>query len=249
MAQSKAAEAGNTELQGSERERIIRKIKACLARAGSSNENEAQMAMRQAQAMMRNYKLSELDVLAQDVGTTTKKTGLSRMALWQRSLAVAAADAFGCKAIQSTAPWGEISFVFIGVNPASELAAYAYDSLLQQIKAARKAYQRKTLASRKRADDFCIAWVSAVSRKIEEFAGQNPVNAHEANALVLVETRQQAAVKDWMDKQFGEIKQHQQKMHEPDLAPMLAGIREGRKAQINQALNAGAGQQLMLEGA
>lgn len=55
MAKSVAVEAGGQGLDGSERERVIRKIKRCLALGESSNPNEAEMAMRQAQALMRTY--------------------------------------------------------------------------------------------------------------------------------------------------------------------------------------------------
>lgn len=43
-------------------ERAIRKIKHCLALAQSANENEAATALRQAQALMREYRLTEMDV-------------------------------------------------------------------------------------------------------------------------------------------------------------------------------------------
>lgn len=42
-------------------ERAIRKIKHCLALAQSANENEAATALRQAQALMREYRLTEMD--------------------------------------------------------------------------------------------------------------------------------------------------------------------------------------------
>ena len=43
-------------------ERVIRKIKHCLALAQSANENEAATALRQAQALMREYRLTDMDV-------------------------------------------------------------------------------------------------------------------------------------------------------------------------------------------
>ena len=49
-------------------ERVIRKIKRCLALSKSSNENEAATAMRQAQALMREYRLTEMEVHLSDVG-------------------------------------------------------------------------------------------------------------------------------------------------------------------------------------
>jgi len=49
-------------------ERIIRKIKRCLALSQSSNENEAATAMRQAQSLMYEYRLTEMDVRLSEVG-------------------------------------------------------------------------------------------------------------------------------------------------------------------------------------
>ena len=43
-------------------ERVIRKIKHCLALAQSANENEAATALRQAQALMREHRLTDMDV-------------------------------------------------------------------------------------------------------------------------------------------------------------------------------------------
>lgn len=101
MAQSIASEAGAPDLNGSMRERIIRKIKRCLALGKSSNPNEADMAMRQAQTMMRVYRLTEADIHAESVDCETRDTGLIRMADWQRGLANTAAQAFGCKLLMS----------------------------------------------------------------------------------------------------------------------------------------------------
>ena len=90
MAKSVAVEAGGQGLDGSERERVIRKIKRCLALGESSNPNEAEMAMRQAQALMRTYRLSEADLDADAVNSEQRDTGLVRLSEWQRMLAFSA---------------------------------------------------------------------------------------------------------------------------------------------------------------
>ena len=82
-----------SELQGTERERVIRKIKRCLALGESSNPNEAQMAMRQAQKMMEQYQLGLADVDAESVGMEQRDTGLQRMPDWLRALGLTAAQA------------------------------------------------------------------------------------------------------------------------------------------------------------
>ncbi|KPW78732.1 hypothetical protein AL049_05750 [Pseudomonas syringae pv. cerasicola] len=59
-------------------ELAIRKIKHCLALSQSSNENEAATATRQAQALTREYHLSETDVKVSDVGEA--ESSMSRAA-------------------------------------------------------------------------------------------------------------------------------------------------------------------------
>lgn len=49
------------------REHILRKIKACLRLAASSNPNEAASALRQAQAMMRAHGITHAEALNVDM--------------------------------------------------------------------------------------------------------------------------------------------------------------------------------------
>ncbi len=68
-------------------ERIIRQIKRCLALSKSSNETEAATAMRQAQALMREYRLTEIDVRLSDVGEVESDSSRAkRRPTWARDL-------------------------------------------------------------------------------------------------------------------------------------------------------------------
>lgn len=247
--QSKAVQAGASDLKGQERERVIRKIKRCLALGESSNRNEAEMALRQAQNMMRAYRLSEADVHATAVGFDVRETGLKRMSDWQRSLANAAASAFGCKLLIRHFPGWPYAFEFIGVMPAAELAAYAYDSLLVQVKKARKQFQAQHLASRRAADDFCMAWVHAVSQQVRQFARDNPLSGTQANALVLVEQQESAAIDAWIQNRHGEVQTSKlNKRNFSSAAAVNAGLLAGAKAQLHQAVHSRDGQQLLTGG-
>ena len=246
MTQSIAIESGGSDLEGSERERIIRKIKRCLALGGSTNKNEAEMAMRQAQAMMRSYRLSEADIHAESVGCTEHDTGLIRMSDWQRGLANTAAQAFNCKMLMRHCTGHPVKFMFVGVMPAAELAAYAYDSLLVQVKTARKRFQGQYGANRRAADDFCLAWVYSVKTKVVMFAQEFPDQATQANALVLVEKQEHAAIDAWIARQEGEVKTRKQvKRDHYDTNAIQLGRKAGEQAVINQGV-AGSNAQLML---
>ncbi|WP_254912547.1 DUF2786 domain-containing protein [Pseudomonas putida] len=79
-------------------ERVIRKIKRCLALSKSSNENEAATAIRQAQALMREYRLTELDVRLSDVDEVqSEKSRATRRPTWDRHLGAIVARVFGCR--------------------------------------------------------------------------------------------------------------------------------------------------------
>ena len=105
-------------------ERAIRKIKHCLALAQSANENEAATALRQAQALMREYRLTEMDVKLSDVGEVESQfTRAERLPVWERNLAGSVANAFGCTSLYSRQYCREKDRIiartsFVGVTPA-----------------------------------------------------------------------------------------------------------------------------------
>lgn len=238
MAQSISIEASAAELHGSERDRIIRKIKRCMALGSSSNKNESEMAMRQAQALMRSYRLSEADIHAEQVGSEERNTGLNRTTDWQKTLAGAAAQAFGCKLLIHRTKNLPTIFEFIGLMPAAELAAYAYDSLLNQVEVARKKFKSEYKATRRIADDFCAAWVRSVATKIIRFAKENPVPGTQCNALVLIAQQEEEAINEWISNRHGKVKTSLQKIREGcNYEAIKLGEQAGKQASIKQAVN------------
>ena len=248
MTQSTATE--KTERQtatGTDRERIIRKIKRCLALSESANATEAETAMRQAQAMMRNYRLSEIDLHIDSVSSETRNTGMIRMAAWQRALASTAAKAFGCNFLMHKYKGCPVAFEFIGVMPAAELAAYAYDSLLTQVKAARKKFQNDHMTSRRAGDDFCIAWVYSVSTKVTQFAKENQPAEGQTNALMVIEKKEEAAINLWIANRYAIIDTKKEAKRENyNHIAFHHGLQAGLDASINQALSAAHQKQLMI---
>lgn len=125
-------------------ERVIRKIKRCLALSKSSNESEAATAMRQAQAQMREYRLTELDVQLSDVGEVeSEKSRANRRPTWDRHLSSIVGSAFNCRPL-SRQQWCRSSgrmverALFVGVMPAPQIAMYAYEALLTKLTQARR---------------------------------------------------------------------------------------------------------------
>lgn len=227
---------GADQLQESERERVIRKIKRCLALGQSSNPNEAETALRQARAMMDKYRLSEVDVALAEVGGYVLSVGKSRMQGWEKVLAKTAAEAFRCRVILCPGP--TLRLLYVGVMPAAELSAYAYDSLRAQLILAKARYQKaRPGAGRAKVNDFCMAWVIAVGNKITEFAKANAGEADTQNALVVIQQKESRAISQWIEQKFGETTRAMVKGRKLDADAAAMGSAAGSKARLNTAIH------------
>ncbi|HTN30694.1 MAG TPA: DUF2786 domain-containing protein [Pseudomonas sp.] len=163
--------------------KALDKIKKCLRLAASSNPNEAAAAMRQARALMEKYRIEEADVLMAEVQEHGARSGSKHTpAQWEANLAGCVARAYACRVLFAVG-LGEWRFI----GEMAEVAGYSMTLLLRQVRQARRDYigdklkRCKAANKTKRADVFCDAWVFAVRRQVQEFAGQEqPSQAVEA---------------------------------------------------------------------
>ncbi|RMS79419.1 DUF2786 domain-containing protein [Pseudomonas savastanoi] len=235
-------------------ERAIRKIKHCLALSQSSNENEAATAMRQAQALMREYHLSDTDVKVSDVGEAeSSMSRATRRPLWDQQLSTVVAEVFNVKALRYT-HWCETKknrverAKFVGGSPAQHIALYAYETLLAKLTQARNAYVSGVRASKFRSnysaptagDHFAIAWVFAVESKLQQLVpsgeeGTTPEHNNAGPRLIPVEAQHQALIDSYLvDKQIG--KARKARGAELDLNAQIAGMLAGSKVDLNAGL-------------
>jgi len=239
-------------------ERAIRKIKHCLALSQSSNENEAATAMRQAQALMREYQLTETDVKLSDVGEVeSSMSRAERRPLWDQHLSAVVASVFNCTALRYQ-HWCSIKnrrverAKFVGVSPTQHIALYAYETLLAKLTHARNEYVAGVRSGRYRScysaptagDHFAIAWVGQVRSKLQELIP----SGEEADALpqhsvgqglVAVEAQHQALIKAYLaDKRVGKARKARES--ELDLNAQIAGMLAGRKVDVHAGLASGA---------
>ncbi|MGB3749409.1 MAG: DUF2786 domain-containing protein [Rhodanobacter sp.] len=152
-----------------DRQHILRKVKACLRLAASSNPNEAAAALRQAQAMMRAHGITHaeaMDVDEAEVNTRARGAEPARSLLL---LAVLAADGFGARMIVCREKsWNSGSTVirYYGCDGAAEIAAFAFTVLRRQMDADRLkhiARVRKRGNREARGEVFALAWANAVA--------------------------------------------------------------------------------------
>ena len=153
----------------------MKKIKKCLALSRSANEHEAAQALKHAQALMAQYGLTDWDVKSAAVSEQYGKVPKAAPS-WQWRLVHLCASVFGCDRWHAADRSGG-RFVFCGINGRPELAAYAYEVLLRQLKTARRKYIKTALShvliarnKTARADLFCAGWVSKVANTVQTFA-------------------------------------------------------------------------------
>lgn len=226
-----------------ERDKIIDKIKKCLALSASSNEHEAAAALRQAEKLMAAHGVSDLDMLAAEAEECRTKAGAGRHpAGWETMLANTVGRAFGCRVIFATAGFSRATgsyrahgeWCFVGTGASPEIAQYAFAVLLRQIQRARTEHIKtrlkrcKTATKTRRADLYCEGWVLAVASTVTAFAtGEQQLAAIEA----YIEKRHTSLTDlKSRDRNAG------RNLREHEHTDYLAGNLAGRDAQINRGV-------------
>jgi hypothetical protein len=221
------------------RDEALKKIKKCLALSRSANEHEAGIALRQAQKLMAEFNLVEQDVSLADVRETRVKARSHAFNAWESQLTTMIADAFGCEKFRSrdsdynsAGNWvTRTEWVFIGMDAAAEVAAYAADVLLRQCSVARLAHiakqpkNCKAITKTARGDAFAKGWVWGVRDKVESFA-QPAKNAE----LLLT----------YMERNHPDLKSakvvDKSKLRKTDDGHLIAGMKAGRNAELNRGV-------------
>lgn len=165
-----------------DKETAIEKIKKCLSLAKSQNENEAAIALKQANALMRKFNLEYRAVLAGEVNEVRVRTRYkSRPMGWDQLLVSQIGRQFDCEVLMIQNPH---EWVFLGLDSNAQVAAYAYDVLMNQVRNSSKRYLKTNHASastalkRKLGRLYCQGWVSNLAKRIEQFAGASSSKEH-----------------------------------------------------------------------
>ncbi|WP_061291201.1 DUF7168 domain-containing protein [Azotobacter vinelandii] len=213
-------------------DRILRKIEACLALAGSDNPNEAATALRQAQKMMAEYGLTQLDLAAARIGEhSARARSGKRPPNYLGALAAIVARAFGTHPIyragwRGAAPSSEL--IFVGPDSHARISAYAFEVLQRQLLRDRSRYlaelprRLKRSTKTRRADAFAEAWVLAVSRQIAPQA---------------VDAATREAIEHYMGRTHGPLRsltpRQNDKLNAYDRTAYSAGYRAGEAVQLH----------------
>jgi hypothetical protein len=165
-----------------DRDKILDKIKKCMALSQSPEPAEAAAALRQAQKLMQLHGIGTSDLRRAEIGSTTvrSKASVSRPKSWELALISTVSKAFGCRVLWTNSSsyahnvYGH--YTLIGLVDQVKLAEYACSVLGRKLVNGRVRYV-STLPSffdRKRktfeADGFCHGWVKEIAKLVIEFA-------------------------------------------------------------------------------
>lgn len=218
------------------RDDILAKIAKCMALAKSGSEHEAAAALRQAQKLMQIHQVSQTEILAAGVTEAKAKAGaIDRPAEWESTLAARIAHVFGCKLIFSPG-WSESHWLFIGLPPSNDVAAYSFEVLLRQALKSRREFIATQLKRYKRsnksrhADLYSEGWVrsacACVSPLTPVEGAAEAIKAHmdlKHTNLGQLNTTDRNAGRDISGK---------------GAAAMAAGMQAGRGAQLHTGVGA-----------
>nr|DAR80709.1 MAG TPA: Protein of unknown function (DUF2786) [Caudoviricetes sp.] len=211
----------------------LEKIKKCLALSQSANEHEAAQALKQVQALMRKYELSEHDVELSKVTEAGSERKVARsLSNWQWGVGHLVADVFGCYFYKE----GKV-IRFYGLGNRAELAAYAFDVVYRQISTARRKFLREKVTNLFKsvrsylADRYCEGWLCGAKDIVQDFAMPEKETALMKTYMDSLNTR---TVKGRGNRVSGYL-------DEASDAAMIIGSRDGKDIQLHHAMNGADG--------
>lgn len=217
-----------------EKEKVLEKIKKCLALSKSANEHEAALALKQAQALMEKHQITDSDVELSKISTEESGQRVARrLADWQWDVAALVAEVFGCEKYKQ----GNRMY-FYGFGNRPQIAAYSFDVVWRQISAARRKYLRyqchqSNKAKREyMANRYCEGWLHGARKVVQEFAlGNDEQNRMEEYATKILQIK-------YVNPKT--IRANSSLRAAGDFAA-YAGAEDGEKLQLHHAVNGADG--------
>ncbi|KXV68358.1 hypothetical protein AD952_14655, partial [Acetobacter cerevisiae] len=159
-----------------QKKKLLERLKKLMALSCSANEHEAASALEKAQALMREFSITEDDLDLADYGTTESpavfiKSG-QRLPIYAGMLSHVMESAFGASAVWDSTG-REAKVIWIGPQSKTEIAAYSYTVLARLLQKKRSEYKFVSLMQERspgrreaRADTYCEGWVTGVRSNI-----------------------------------------------------------------------------------
>ncbi|WP_118846640.1 DUF2786 domain-containing protein [Neisseria lactamica] len=213
------------------KEKVLDKIKKCLALSKSANEYEVAQALRQAQALMEKYEVNAVDIALSEVSEQKVDRKMAfKLANWQWRVANMIADVFGCQSYQR----GK-TMMFYGIGNRAEISAYAFDVVYRQISADRRKFL-KTCRARKPAhrtylaDQFCDGWIMGAWEKVRKFEMSDEEKA-------IMDGYKKKEYPDMAEARTRDAKSSILQGSTMEYEALAQGMESGKQVQLHHAMN------------
>lgn len=214
-----------------DKEKVLDKIKKCLALGQSANEHEAAQALKQAQALMEKYKVNAVDIALSKVSEREADQKMAfKLADWQWGVANMIADIFGCQSYQR----GK-TMMFYGIGNRAEISAYAFDVVYRQISADRRKFL-KTCQARKPAhrtylaDQFCGGWIVSAWKIVKKFEMSDEEKA-------IMDGYKKKEYPDMVEARTRDAKSSPLQGSKMEYEALTQGMESGKQVQLHHAMN------------
>ena len=242
--------------------RILDKIKKCLALAASDNPGEAEAALRQAKKLMDKHGITEAQVKLAEVKSMESKAPPARDRAAR--LANMIALAFACRLILHHPSRGG-AFEFIGKGHYPELAQYTYAVLWKRLEVESDAFHEQMLCSLLDpkwdakpqtiadhygcgVDDWQVSMDLRKAKSLKKAAKEDARRAttsfcvgwlHRVDATVrnFAGHEPDQDIQEWIDVKFGKLKTHKHRQNRDlDADGVQAGIDAGSRVSLHHGV-------------
>lgn len=213
------------------KEKILDKIKKCLALSKSANEHEAAQALKQAQALMEKYEVNAVDIALSEVSEQGADRRMAfKLADWQWSVANMIADIFGCQSYQR----GK-TMMFYGIGNRAEISAYAFDVVYRQISADRRKFLKNCRARKQAhrtylADQFCNGWIMGAWEIVKKFEMSDEEKA-------VMDRYAKKEHSDIVEAKTRDAKSSILQGSKMEYEALVQGMESGKQVQLHHAMN------------
>jgi hypothetical protein len=214
-----------------DQDKIISKIKKCLALSKSSNPHEAAIALGQAEKMMQLYNIEHEDIAAAELTEARAKSKSGENPpMWDVALFGAVQQAFGVSGVYLPQGYGRSEKAFIGHSVAVEIAKYAYEVLYRKMLRARKQYIAEELSrfstynKTRHADTYCLGWVHSATAALSK---------------IQLSDEFKASAQRYMAKRFGDLVPTEVVNRNKlggRLTDLNRGFADGKEAELNHGV-------------
>ncbi|ADZ91074.1 DUF2786 domain-containing protein [Marinomonas mediterranea] len=223
--------------------RYEEKIRKLLALSQSDNPHEAEIAKRQAMALMKKHKMDEGDLSILEMKSRTiRRKSLKEFECYLIK-AITQISGTYCTIektvdVKSNRYQWLSSVVFIGFDTHAQLASYSFDVLYTQLERERKNFKKKYNANAMLQDQFCLGWAYSACEKLINVFGKKNVPED-------VTKHRTKVSKDHKPVKFKSIQLDDSK---DGLTCGALGFKAGQSAKLNNATTSQRATQLRIGG-